>query len=245
MPETSDMLGQSKEKLMSLMNNPKVVASLLAGLGTGVAGGALSAGTPKRRGETRGQRRRRILKNALLAGGAGAVATGGAMYGLDQLNNVLPEEEKYPGSGLVNLTGEIAGAGVGAGTVGRMYNNSRKEALKAFLDNAGIKSFSVSPQAAIKEHILQGAAPFNLAYNKGGGMSYDDFLTQVADRGANIGRKGNRAIGGTLKQKGLRALKRHPLAAGAAAGAMLYNPLKYGLTQMTDVMPNISTYGDR
>ncbi len=101
-------------------------AALIAGAGTGLVGGALSAATPKRRNETRGGRRRRILRDAALSGVTGGGIAAGAMYGMDQLSNVLPAGTENPMKpalhGLVR-----GGTGVGVGVLTKGYANKGRE----------------------------------------------------------------------------------------------------------------------
>ena len=77
--------------------HPGIVNSALAAAGAGgLAGGYLSSKTKKRPGESRGSRRMRILRDALLmAGGAGAaVGLGGIAH--DNFANALPKNDTDP-----------------------------------------------------------------------------------------------------------------------------------------------------
>jgi len=93
-------------------NNPRLTRSILAGLGTaGVAGGLTALS--KRKNETREERRKRILRNALMmgVGGAGAVGLGDYAYG--QLSTADPEATDPLGNTLRNWFGAIGLGGTG------------------------------------------------------------------------------------------------------------------------------------
>lgn len=111
-----------------LSNNPKALAMLIGGAGSGLVGGYLSSRVPKGPNESKGGRRLRILRNALLAAGAGAGATGLAMTGADELNTALPVDDVDPATSL--MTGSIprtlAVGGVGAG----LLNHGKAEEAK-------------------------------------------------------------------------------------------------------------------
>lgn len=95
--------------------DPKMLTTLLAsGAGAGLLGGYLTSQGRERRGESRGARRRRILRNALLAAGAGAGTVGLGMYGARQLGTALPEDDKDPTSSFFSSPGMRLGYG-GAG----------------------------------------------------------------------------------------------------------------------------------
>lgn len=108
---------QAMGGLQELLSNPRVASMLLAGAGGGLVGGALSARSPRRRGESRGERRRRILRDALLTAGAGAGVVGLGQFGYDQFNTVLPEGPQNPvsrtGSALKIPGLALGGAGLG------------------------------------------------------------------------------------------------------------------------------------
>jgi len=79
---------------------------LATGLASGAAGGILSSmekspndATP----EGRADRRSRILRNALIAGGAGAIGGGALSYGLHSAENMIPATDKTPGEKTENL----------------------------------------------------------------------------------------------------------------------------------------------
>lgn len=74
-----------------LKDNPSVLASLLAGTGSGVLGGALTAMEKPQEGEDPSARRKRILRNALVSAGGGAAVGGLGTKGLSLLGKVIPE----------------------------------------------------------------------------------------------------------------------------------------------------------
>lgn len=74
-----------------LKDNPSVLASLLAGTGSGVLGGALTAMEKPQEGEDPSVRRKRILRNALVSAGGGAAVGGLGTKGLSLLGTTVPE----------------------------------------------------------------------------------------------------------------------------------------------------------
>jgi len=83
-------------QILQSLANSKYLPEMLAGGGAGILGGALPADTPQRPGESAGGRRWRILRNALLSGGAGAGAVALARTGQEQLTTALPAGDKDP-----------------------------------------------------------------------------------------------------------------------------------------------------
>ncbi len=93
----------ARSKLQELMQDPNWSLPLLAAGGAGLAGGVLSSRTPRRYGETRAQRRWRMLRDAVLSAGAGAGAVALAQYGRDQFAGSGGTEEPPPeGGGLLD-----------------------------------------------------------------------------------------------------------------------------------------------
>lgn len=85
---------------------------------TGLLGGAMTMGTPRRTGETPGGRRLRILRNALLAAGAGGGALALGQETMKNLSTAVPAGDMDPverkftspiGRGMMGLAG-LAGA---------------------------------------------------------------------------------------------------------------------------------------
>ena len=110
-----DKLGDIQKYLES---NPRLAAMLLAGGGAGLAGGALTAMTPEREDESKGSRRMRILRNALLAGGAGAGTVGLASSGYNKLNTALPASSVHPAEELLTSPTVRALGGAGGAAAG-------------------------------------------------------------------------------------------------------------------------------
>ena len=101
-----------------LQANPTLAAMLLAGGGAGLLGGYLTSRQPEEEGESKMQRRGRILRNALLAGGAGAGAIGLGAAGLKHFSEAVPSgsinpvQEKLT-SPEARLLGGAGGAAIG------------------------------------------------------------------------------------------------------------------------------------
>jgi hypothetical protein len=83
--------------------DPKLLPYLIAGGGGALAGGALTAAGGERPGEGRWGRRWRVLRNALLLGGAGAGATALVNKGInDTVTAPLPANDQDPTSKTVH-----------------------------------------------------------------------------------------------------------------------------------------------
>lgn len=120
-------------------NNQGVLTGALATAGAGgLLGGYMSSRGRRRAGETRGQRRMRILRDALLTAGVGGAAAGlgGAAY--KQLANALPSNDKDPVTNLFTSpfgrTGMGAAAGGGAWWLSKRYK--QEPLAKQILDRA-------------------------------------------------------------------------------------------------------------
>lgn len=105
--------------------DPKLLPSLLAGGAGALAGGTLTAMSPERQGESRGSRRWRILRNALLLGGAGAGGTALLQKGIERaVTQPLPANDQDPlmkkihdlASGKWGVGGAAGAAGIGIGS---------------------------------------------------------------------------------------------------------------------------------
>lgn len=102
-----------------LQANPTLAAMLLAGGGAGLLGGYLTSRQPEEEGESKASRRLRILRNALLAGGAGAGVVGLGAEGLKRFSEATPLNSENPvqeklNSPKVRAIGGVAGALFGA-----------------------------------------------------------------------------------------------------------------------------------
>lgn len=134
-----------------LKSNPKITAMLLAGGGAGLAGGALTSAAPEREGETKGSRRMRILRNALLTAGAGAGAVGLGAHAADSLSNALPIDSKHPAEQALTDWRTRGAAGGAAALVASAAGRKRDvadmagQAEQAILRNAG-KNNALTPE---------------------------------------------------------------------------------------------------
>lgn len=143
--------GKAGEISTYLKGNPTVAAMLLAGGGAGLAGGLLTARQPKSRTESRSGRRLRILRNALLAGGAGAGAVGLGAMGFNRLSNAVPEGTKNPvEEKLTSTPTRVAGA---AGAAAYGYSKGNKADMSDF-KNQALRTLSKTDA-----HSMVGASP--------------------------------------------------------------------------------------
>jgi hypothetical protein len=94
-------------------DNPRLAKSLMAGLGSAAVGGGLTA-MSKRKDETPAERRKRVLRNALLAGGAGAGAVGLGDFAMGEFKTVDPETRDP----IMGPSRDIAALGGGASALG-------------------------------------------------------------------------------------------------------------------------------
>lgn len=109
-----DALGNVKNYLS---NNPSAAAMLLGGGASSLMGGWLASRNKGDDEETQGERRKRILMNALLAGGLGAGAVGAGIGAYNKFNNAIPQGESSTGPVADAATG-LLGRGTAAGVVG-------------------------------------------------------------------------------------------------------------------------------
>lgn len=112
-----------------ISENPGLVTGLAASGGLGALGGAVFTNTDEN--DTAGEKFKKRLKNALLAGGLAAGAFGAGSYGLNKLQNALPEDDESPLSTAIHSTPVRAlGGGLGLGTGLAMQNKKNNAAIK-------------------------------------------------------------------------------------------------------------------
>lgn len=98
-PEAAPVATSSSQSLLNtakdtFSNRTALYALLASALGSGAIGGLLTARSPKRQDETPGQRRLRILRNALGTGAAGAGVAGAGLLA----KNLLEQSPVVPGA---------------------------------------------------------------------------------------------------------------------------------------------------
>ncbi len=109
-------LGAGRDQLMQLINDRNLAVPLLAAGAGGLAGGVLSGRSPRKPRETRAEKRRRVLRDALLSAGVAGGATALGRYGFNQLATAIPEGVKNPAAeGLAGAARFGLGAGAGYG----------------------------------------------------------------------------------------------------------------------------------
>ena len=84
-----------------IAENPTLAKSLIAGLVGGAVTGGTTAFSDRRSDETSGDKRKRVLRNALLGAGLAGGATAAVSYGADQLGTALPVNASDPVSDTV------------------------------------------------------------------------------------------------------------------------------------------------
>lgn len=115
--------------------NKTVLPSMLVGAGLGgVTGGLLSARSKERPDETRGQRTRRILGDALMVAAMGAGAGGLGAYGVRQLQTPVPVA--YQGNPMTESLSSVPARSIyaGLGVGGVTWAGAKGERLAALSD---------------------------------------------------------------------------------------------------------------
>lgn len=148
-----------------LQANPTIAAMLLAGGGAGLLGGYLTSRQPEEEGESKASRRLRILRNALLAGGAGAGAIGLGAAGFKRLSEAVPEGSKNPVE--EKLTSPFARSigALGGGAFGFSKGNAKDlenlaDEARNFLDPASqVKAKGMTPSEIISLAERKGFTP--------------------------------------------------------------------------------------
>lgn len=161
----TDAAGKAKDYLGA---NPTVAAMLLAGGGAGLLGGYLTSRQREEEGESKASRRMRILRNALLAAGAGAGAVGLGAQGFKTLAEAVPVGSKNPVE--EKLTSPFMRA-LGAGGAGAYAFNRADKAQLANKAEAAFRALPPKLQTALSgkaspEQIIAVAesAPHNFKY---------------------------------------------------------------------------------
>lgn len=121
-----------------IMDWAKENPALATGIGSGVAGGLLTAGGRRQPGESRTRRTFRVLRNALLTGALGAGAVGAVRAGGNALSNALPADDVDPATRALTsgtLRGALGITGAGAGAyMSRNMGRSTEKPTRAILD---------------------------------------------------------------------------------------------------------------
>ena len=131
--------------------DPKLLPYLLAGGGSALAGGALTAMGGERPGEGRWARRWRILRNALLTGGAGVGATALINKGIqDTVTEPLPSTDQDPTMAGIHSVADSPWTRGGAAAYGakRIWDKSQVEE-QGEARNALLKAQGNSAEAAV------------------------------------------------------------------------------------------------
>lgn len=236
-----------------LSKNPTALAMLLGGAGSGLAGGYLSSRLPQAAGEDKAGRRKRILRNALLAAGVGAGATGLAMTGAKQLNTALPEDDVDPATRFATgaIPRSLAVGAVGAGLMKKNMGNEdnpRRFALQEM--EAAVKGKDPALSKKLGESINlsgdKGTHARSYIYEdllnkiEGGkmkGINTGGFLSNIEDAGGILRKPGESMLDHGMshaKRFGNRLFGRGSTASavgagGALAGAALAPELIQGL----------------
>jgi hypothetical protein len=134
-----------------LQANPTIAAMLLAGGGSGLLGGYLTSQQEEEEGESKGSRRGRILRNALLAAAAGAGTVGLGTEGFKRLAEATPADSVNPVQ--EKLTSPVArgAGGVGLGALAFMKGKG--------LDDLATANEARSYLSSVDQKAYKGASP--------------------------------------------------------------------------------------
>jgi hypothetical protein len=158
------------EKVAISLKDPKTLALILGASGlSGLAGGYLSSKNEKaKRGETRAERRKRIMRNALYSALAGGSAAALGAQGVESLGNVKPDVDtsiaalakKY------GLTSGVAGLTTGGALYGpELFKKNDREIARRSLQALASESLKTNLQGLSDEDVRNYLAH---GYGKGG-----------------------------------------------------------------------------
>ena len=140
----------------ALSDNPTLAAMLMAGGGAGLAGGLLTHKEKEEQDETPAQRRMRILRNALIAGTAGAGAVGLGVEGYKRFQTAIPEGSPNP------VTEKLTSMPVrGAGALAGMLAGMRRGAKGDYQDVAVHAHKTLERDGGYKPSVLAKMTPDN------------------------------------------------------------------------------------
>lgn len=152
----ASMMADKRQQVLSTLTQPGVVMPLLAALGAGTVGGVMSARGKPRRGETPAQRRRRVVRDALLAGVLGGGATAAGRVAVSNFGQALPAATESPVNPTARNIGRAAAGFSVGGAVGRAYSGSRNDAAREVLQqlrgSEGLQNIA-SPQRALNRDL--------------------------------------------------------------------------------------------
>ena len=214
MQNIADDASASFNKVKEYLNgNPRIAAMLAVGGGTALLGGGLTAREKERTGESKGSRRLRILRNALLTGAAGAGTVGLASSGYDSLANAVPANSETPATELAGnpLTRVLAAVGLGGAGLSAGGKLDTKDVASQIRRKPGINLSS-------KTYQLSDANFIDRAAREGHTASPKNSIGHIADR--IPGNKGKIVSGTKSLLSGAGGISRKSVlgAAGAAGG---------------------------
>jgi hypothetical protein len=111
-----------------IQENPGIVTGLAATGGLGALGGAVFTDVDD--DDSASEKFKKRLKNALITGGLASAAFGAGAYGLNKIQNALPEDDVSPMSAAIHST-PVRLLGLGAGGIGghMLQQKSHKAAI--------------------------------------------------------------------------------------------------------------------
>lgn len=117
----SQLLEKAKD---FIEENPELITGLAASGGIGALGGAMFTDTDDE--DSAGEKFKKRLKNALIAGGLASAAFGAGSYGLGKLQNALPEDDESPLSAAIH-SAPVRALGGGAGLAAGLGIQNKKQ----------------------------------------------------------------------------------------------------------------------
>jgi len=127
------------DEIMDLFNSPEAIKTLrnmaIAGGAGGIGGALLSSARRRKPSEDDGERRSRVLRDALLGAAMGAGGAGALSYGMRQFGNALPVGDESPGSRFLDSPATRVALGLGGGWAGDRYTAGNRNTVANLLYN--------------------------------------------------------------------------------------------------------------
>lgn len=172
--------------------NPGLVTGLAASGGLGALGGAVFTDTEE--DDSAGEKFKKRLKNALIAGGLGAAAFGAGSYGINKLQNALPEDDESPLSVAMH-SAPVRGLGGALGVAGGLgwQNKKSLDALnQVFPDSPMTKARLIE----VLNDPANNSAAMEAIRKAWGGMNTESFKKWLGDTGIDTSLLKDRQLSG-------------------------------------------------
>lgn len=207
----SQLLEKAKDFIEA---NPGLVTGLAASGGLGALGGAVFTDTDET--DSAGEKFKKRLKNALIAGGLASAAFGAGSYGISKLHNALPEDDESPLSAAVHSAPVRAlGGGVGlAAGLGIQHKKQLDALSQVFPDSPMTKSRLIE----ILNNPGADTGAMNAIKKAWGGTDTASFRKWLENTGVDVAKLNDKSLSGIDKTIDTIGdfLSKNKLASGAA-----------------------------